>query len=265
MTVLEWIRNKEIRGQLMFSVGDVREAFPDTSDSVVHTSINRMIKAGRISDVYKGFYVIVPPQYALKGIVPPSYYIHNLMRYVGKPYYVAMVSAAEMYGAAHQRAMRTQVMTVPPRNKQSGKNPNIYWCYRTEIPQNLLRQTNTETGIMLYSSPELTAVDLVQYADHIGGYQRAATVLAELADEMDWAKMETIVSVTTTATLQRLGYIMEFVLEEQEKADILYGIVHNAVRALKPILMRNDMPVANDCPKNRWKVNMNITIEIDEL
>ena len=130
MTVLEWIRNKEIRGQLMFSVGDVREAFPDTSDSVVHTSINRMIKAGRISDVYKGFYVIVPPQYALKGIVPPSYYIHNLMRYVGKPYYVAMLSAAEMYGAAHQRAMRTQVMTVPPRNKQSGKNPNIYWCYR---------------------------------------------------------------------------------------------------------------------------------------
>jgi len=29
-----------------------------------------------------------------------------------------------------------------------------------------------------FSSPELTAVDLIQFAGHIGGYQRVATVLA---------------------------------------------------------------------------------------
>ncbi len=100
----------------MFSIDDVRKDFIETSNKVLHTSINRMIKAKRISDVYKGYYVIIPPQYVLKGVVPPSYYIHNMMRYVDKPYYVALLSAAEMYGASHQRAMQTQVMTVPPRN-----------------------------------------------------------------------------------------------------------------------------------------------------
>ena len=265
MTLSEWIRNKEIRGQLMFSIDDVRKDFIETSNKVLHTSINRMIKAKRISDVYKGYYVIIPPQYVLKGVVPPSYYIHNMMRYVDKPYYVALLSAAEMYGASHQRAMQTQVMTVPPRNKQSGKNPYIYWCFRSAIPQELLRQTNTEAGIMLYSSAELTAIDLVQYADHIGGYQRAATVLAELAEEVDWTKMESVVHVTTTAALQRLGYILEFVLGEQKKSDILFEIVRQKAKVMKPILMRNGKSTIEGSTKNRWKVNMNIDIEIDEL
>ncbi|MGM9860425.1 MAG: type IV toxin-antitoxin system AbiEi family antitoxin [Muribaculaceae bacterium] len=265
MTLSEWIRHKEIRGQLMFSIDDLRKDFIETSNNVLLTNINRMIKTKRILAVYKGYYVIIPPQYALKGVVPPPYYIHNMMQYVGKPYYVALLSAAEMYGASHQRAMQTQVMTVPPRNKKSNKNPYICWCYRPLIQRDLLRQTNTEAGIMLYSSAELTAVDLVQYADHIGGYQRAATVLAELADEVDWNKMDSVVNITTIATLQRLGYILEFVLEDRNKSDILFNIVRQKVKVMRPLLMRNDKCALRDCNKNRWNVNMNISIEVDEL
>lgn len=97
--------------------------------------------------------MIVPPQYALKGIVPPTYYIHELMKAVGKPYYLCLLSAAAFHGAAHQRAMQTQVMTVAPRIKASGMNKQLDWNYRQRIPSELLLSRNTEMGIVLYSTP----------------------------------------------------------------------------------------------------------------
>ena len=48
--------------------------------------------------------MIIPPQYALKGNIPPSYYIDQLMEVLEKPYYVCLLTAAAMHGATHQRA-----------------------------------------------------------------------------------------------------------------------------------------------------------------
>lgn len=72
--------------------------------------------------MYKGFYVIIPTQYQLKGIVPPSYYINELMEYLGKPCYVGLLSAAALYGASHQRVKVIQIITTGPRPKTSNKN-----------------------------------------------------------------------------------------------------------------------------------------------
>lgn len=261
----KWIRDREIRGRVTFSLDDVRNAFPDVAETTLATSIQRAIKSGRIQNVRNGFYVIVPPQYAQKGIIPPSYYIDALMEWLGKPYYVCLLSAANMFGAGHQRSMQTQVMTVAPKSRASGRNSLIQWNYRQRIPDGLLLQTNTEAGIMKYSSAELTAVDLVQFADHIGGYQRAATVLAELLENLDIAKMRDVMPFTSAATIQRLGYLIEFVLEENEKADMLYELLTGNKKNLKLVQMRNDVEKREGCLQNRWRVNMNVDIEIDEL
>lgn len=261
----EWIRNREIRGRVTFSIDDVREAFPDVADTTLATAIQRAIKCGRIQNVRNGFYVIVPPQYALKRLIPPSYYIDELMKWLGKPYYVCLLSAANMFGAGHQRAMQTQVMTVAPKSKVSERNSLIQWNYRQQIPEKLLLHTNTEAGIMKYSSAELTAVDLVQFADHIGGYQRTATVLAELAENLQIEKIGDVLPFTSSATIQRLGYLLEFVLEETEKADMLYELLIRDNKNLKMVMMRNNAQRRENCLKNRWHVNMNVDIEIDEL
>ena len=119
-------------------------------------------------------------------------------------------------------------------------------------------------GVVRYSNPELTAVDLVQFADHVGGYQRAATVLAELVEVMDMEKMADVVPYTTVATMQRLGYLLECVLEEKEKADELFVILENQ-RQWNSILLRNDRPRNEMALPNRWHVNGNVEIEIDDL
>ena len=205
MNLNEWIRNREMRGEVTFAVNDVYESLTGRSSRYLNTELSRMVKRGRIKSVYRGFYVIIPPHYALKGIIPPAYYIDRLMKHIGKPYYAALLSAASFYGAAHQRPMRTQVMTIPPRTTVSGKDGMIDWNYRQVINEGLLIKTNTESGTMLYSCPELTAADLVQFAGSIGGYQRAATVLAELVEQLEENRLERIVKVATAAALQRLG------------------------------------------------------------
>ena len=264
MTVSSYIREREIRGQVTFTLEEVKEATGLSARSVV-TELQRQVAHGRITIPYRGFYVIVPPQYALKCVVPPTYYIHELMKAVGKPYYICLLSAAAFHGAGHQRAMQTQVMTVSPRIKPSGMNKQLDWNYRQQIPSELLLSRNTEMGIALFSNAELTAVDLVQFAGHVGGYQRAATVLSELVNAMDISRMEQLFPYTSSATIQRLGYLLEFVLEEKEKADELYGLLKAAYPNMKKVLLSNSVAANNDAESNRWHVNGNIEIEIDEL
>ena len=264
MTVSSYIREREIRGQVTFTLEEIKEATGLSARSVV-TELQRQVAHGRITIPYRGFYVVVPPQYALKGVVPPTYYIHELMKAVGKPYYICLLSASAFHGAGHQRAMQTQVMTVSPRIKPSGMNKQLDWNYRQQIPSELLLSRNTEMGIALFSNAELTAVDLVQFAGHVGGYQRAATVLSELVNAMDISRMEQVFPYTSSATLQRLGYLLEFVLEEKEKADELYGLLTAAYPNMKKVLLSNSVAANNDAESNRWHVNGNIEIEIDEL
>ncbi len=265
MSLNDWIKEQEQRGITTFSFQQIRCVFQERSEKTLKTDINRLAVSKRIQNVYKGFYVIIPTQYRLKGIVPPNYYINELMEYLGKPYYVGLLSAAAIYGASHQRAMITQVVTIGPRPRISNKNTLLDWNYRQQIPSELIESRNAEMGRINYSSAELTAVDIIQFASNIGGYQRAATVLAELVDIIDISKMEKVLPYTTTTAMQRLGYILEFVLFEQDKADLLYDILKKRNGYFNAVLMSSERPALNDADSNRWRVNMNIDIEIDEL
>ena len=72
-----------------------------------------------IANVYRGFYVIFPVHYILRGSIPASY------------------------------------------------------CDR--LPEEAFIIKNTETGTIRISNPLLTAADLIQYQQHVGGLSRVAT------------------------------------------------------------------------------------------
>lgn len=187
LSLSEWIKNSEVHGFNTFSFEKVRESFPHASEQSLFNSLYRQTIKKRIVSIYKGFYVIIPPQYAAKGIVPPIYYIDQLMEYLSKPYYISLLNAAELLGAAHQRPQRFSVMTVyPSSNVSKAKNNILEWIYRKDIPEKFLQTRNSETGTIRFSNPELTAIDLVQYEKHIGGLSRAATVLEELTEQTDF-------------------------------------------------------------------------------
>ena len=144
--------------------------------------------------------------------------------YLEKPYYISLLNAAEILGAAHQRPQKFSVTTIYPKpSVSSSKNNTLVWTYRKEIPSNLLLSKNSETGVIRYSNVELTSIDVVQYEQYIGGLSRAATILEELTEKMDFRNAsKNLFGHTSIATIQRLGYILEEVLEQKEVAEVLY-------------------------------------------
>ena len=107
------------------------------------------------------------------------------MAYLQKPYYVCMLSAAELLGAAHQRPQQFSVMTTfPKRRTVSTRNVTIDWFYRDELPEETLITKNTETGTIRILNPLLTAADLVQYQQHVGGLSRVATKKKQTSENM---------------------------------------------------------------------------------
>jgi len=266
MTISDWIENREMTGFPTFSYKEVCESFPALSPGVVSNELYRFGKQKRIQSVHKGFYTVIPVQFKDNGIVPPYNYIGQLMTYLGRPYYISLLSAGVLLGAAHQRPQRMSIMTVPPRITFSkNSNSQLFWCYRTAVPQKLLSQTNSDTGVILYSNAELTAVDLIQYCHLAGGLSAAATVIDELVEKTDFSKHgDDLVKITTFPALQRLGYILDAVLRNQEQAAMIECILQPHFRDLRyrPLSVEHSYDGAER--NSRWKIIINQEIEPDE-
>ena len=267
MTLQKWIKDRAIHGFPTFSIEDVRETGMYSSEQILQNELYRLCSNKTIASVYRGFYVIIPVQYVLRGSVPATYYIDQLMAYLSKPYYVCMLSAAELLGAAHQRPQQFSVMTTfPKRRVVSTRNVIIDWFYREGLPEDALITKNTETGTIRISNPLLTAADLVQYQQHVGGLSRVATILEELSEQINIkSQFASLASFVKKVTWQRLGYILEHVVEENELADELYEKIRNLPGSLMYMPLSTSAEDNTSERNSRWKININVQIEKDDL
>ena len=265
-SVSEWVDELLSKGKNAFALQQVKESFPQHSEAALKRSLNRLSTKNRIVSVHKGYYVIVSYEYAAKGIVPPLLYIDGLMKFLNRPYYVSLLSAAALYGAAHQAPQVFMVNTTFPALRPSAKkNSKVKFISVKKIPAALLEQKKTESGYIQVSSPELTAIDLVNFAKHIGGLSRAATILNELAEEIRFEKInEQLAQFAETATLQRLGYIADQILHKKELADAIENLCKRMnLKFFRVSLMIKGNRYGYAC-NERWKVIENSQIEIDE-
>ena len=267
MTLQKWIKDRAIHGFPTFSIEDVRETGMYSSEQILQNELYRLCSNKTIASVYRGFYVIIPVQYVLRGSVPATYYIDQLMAYLSKPYYVCMLSAAELLGAAHQRPQQFSVMTTfPKRRGVSTRNVIIDWFYREGLPEDALITKNTETGTIRISNPLLTAADLVQYQQHVGGLSLVATILEELSEQINIkSQFASLASFVKKVTWQRLGYILEHVVEENELADELYEQIRNLPGSLMYMPLSTSAEDNTSERNSRWKININVQIEKDDL
>ena len=268
MTLKNWIVHRERIGQPCFSHAEAAAAFPALSPNALDAALSRFRATGLLQPVHRGFYCVVPAHYALAGVVPPFYYVDSLMRWMGRPYYVALLSAAELWGAAHQKVPVTQVMTeLPPASTSSRKNPSIEWLYRRRVPEAFLARKNGENGPVVYSGAELTALDLVRYAGRAGGLSFVATVLAELAEATDFAGAgDGVFRTAAVADVQRLGYLFGEVLGDGGRAGVIRDELRRTGAALRTVPLRPGPGGAPASGVDRtWRVAINEQIEVDEL
>lgn len=92
--------------------------------------------------------------------------------------------------------------------------------------------------MIYYSNAELTAIDIVHYEQYIGGLSRAATILDELAEKLDFRRAsDNLFNYTSIATIQRLGYILDDILEQKEIAEVLHSELLTYVKRLDIFLL----------------------------
>jgi len=262
----DWVNSLLAKGKNAFSLTEVKKEFPNLSDTAIKRSLNRLSVKGNIVSILKGYYLIIPPQYASRGILPPVLFIDSLMKFLQRPYYVGLLNAASFYGAAHQQPQEFYVFTtLPALLTTKRKGIKINYISKKEIPQNLLEKRKTESGYINISSAELTASDLVQFEKRIGGLDRAATVLNELAEAIKPEQInEAFVKQIPVKTLQRLGYLFEKACAKDRISTRLYEQTQKAgLKFFRTPLRLNT--ASNDFPTDaKWKVIINTEIEIDE-
>lgn len=263
----DWITQQTLRGRYMFTKADLLAADLTASGQALQNSLFRLTERGVIMSPWQNFYVIIPTEYKLRGIVPPSFYIDHLMKFLRRDYYVSLLSAASLNGAAHQRAQVFQV-TVNGKPLRSGvKNgTHLVFTQRQNIPFKFITQIKTQTGYMNVSGPELTALDVVAEEKKIGGISRAAEIISELAPQTRWnANHTSLLDFFSAPAIQRLGFLLDYV-EEKEKADALYSLVKATGKVMRKIPIKQSACIADDMnTDNRWKIINNYKIEIDEI
>jgi len=108
--IRNWILDLPKKGKITFSLDEINTQFPRTTANNKRVSLWRLVEAGKIQSVWKGFYVIVPVEYELKGSVPPTVYIDQLMTYLNREYYIGLLNAAAFYGASHQQPQELTII-----------------------------------------------------------------------------------------------------------------------------------------------------------
>lgn len=210
MLAVNFVSSLMSKGRYTFTVAQAAEALGQ-SLVVTRAALRRLGKKGEITMPYRGFWVIVPPEYRSLGCLPPEQFIPQLMEHLEEPYYAGLLSAAAYHGAAHHRPQVFQVVVAKNRPDIDCGKVRIRFIARKNTSDIPTVPFKTPRGYLKLSTPEATAFDLVGYPDRAVGLDNVATILAELAEKLDGKKLADAAKLSPVAWAQRLGYLLELV------------------------------------------------------
>jgi predicted transcriptional regulator of viral defense system len=228
----------------------------------------RLKRRGHIFAPRRGFYVITPTRYLKWGAPPPSWYIDAMMKDAKRPYYVALLKAAELHGASHQAVMEFQVVTDRQWKPIRAGRSKLAFYFRKDMEsiEHAVEQRKTDTGSMRLSSPALTALDLMRYPHASGGIDHTASVLNELAPAIDPAQLMALLPKFERSVVQRLGYILDRLGHNEIASDLAMHLQTANVPWVELEPKEASIMISREEQERsaRWHVIVRRQIEVDE-
>jgi hypothetical protein len=204
-----FIEDRLAEGRVAFAINEL-VAESGLSVIAANNQIRRL--RGRVRRVTRphAFFLIVDSRHRVMGAPPPQWWLDEYFRWLGHPYYLALLSAAESHGSAPQAVQVHQVMTDAPRREVAVGRIRVRFFVKQSIGQTPVRQPAGAYAPLRVSTPEATALDLVSYAPRIGGIKRAHETLIPLVPLMHIRELQCALNAErNTASAQRLGYLLE--------------------------------------------------------
>ena len=207
----------------------------------------------------RGLYVIIPPEHQPCGSIPAQELVPLIMQYLDANYYVALLTAGMFQGATHQKPARFQVIS-----DKRIKHPSVFgdveinFIYKKSVSGLPTQDFTVSTGYLKVATPELIALDLLNYPNHAGGLNHIATVFSELIENLDPIKLINLAKNTHGEhQLQRIGYILDHIeVMDENQAQVIIDSLAVYVRENKP----NYLPLASEIPKTgysrckKWRI-----------
>ena len=259
MTASEYIAKLAAQGRHHFSTPEIAQIM-GASLTAVRAALRRLKQKGLIATPYRGFHVIVAPEYRGIGCLPADQFIGQLMEHLGLSYYVALLSAARYHGAAHQQPQVFQVMVQKNRPSLGCGGVRVAFVARRNIEEIPTVSFNSPRGPILVSTPVSTAFDLIGYSAHAGGLDNVATVLAELSESINPQTLGITATLSPGPWAQRLGYLFTLV-GANEHADALAD--HVARSPHETVLLDPSGSRSGTRRDARWRLLVNVEVEPD--
>jgi predicted transcriptional regulator of viral defense system len=179
--------------------------------SRVYSGLKRLVDRDLVFSPARGFYIPIPPEYRSWKSVPATLFIDPMMRHLNRDYYVGLLSAAELHGAAHQRPQAFQVMVAKSLPNRHHGRIRLAFYQRSRLEHVPTMPRPTATGQLVVSTPEATVLDLAARPIDAGGLDNVATVLVELTRDgkLQIDALATAAHASTTSALRRAGWMLD--------------------------------------------------------
>ena len=259
MDISSYLDDLAARGRYHFTTEEAVAALT-SSPIAVRAAIRRLRRKARVTMPFRGFHLIVPPEYRALGCLPADQFVPQLMEHLGLVYYAGLLSAASLHGAAHQAPMVFQTIVADNRPEIRCGRVRVEFVARRNVTDIPTIKKNTLRGVLRISTQEATAFDLVGYPGHAGGLSNVATVLSELAENMDAEKLLAETGRSPLPWTQRLGYLLERVGAVNLAAPLAK---HVAAHAKEYVPLRPRKSVARATRDSRWRLFVNEVVEAD--
>jgi predicted transcriptional regulator of viral defense system len=254
----DFLDRLQAEGRFTFTLGEAMASL-DRSRIATAATLRRLAKQEALAMPFRGFFVVVPPEYRRLQCLPPEQFVPQLMQHLGLQYHAALLTAAELHGAAHHRPQAFQVMLARRRPPLQCGQVRVQYFARKDIARTPIVGRNTPRGVLQVSSPEATALELVGYAESCGGLDVVASVLDELAPVLDPERLAAAARGTAIAWSQRLGYLLERA-GQTAAATVLAHHVAEAEPHFTALVNRK----SRSGPRtNRWRLIVNADVEVE--
>jgi predicted transcriptional regulator of viral defense system len=245
------------QGRTSFTLVEAKSML-DRDDDAVRKGLARLARKGEIFSPSRSFYVVIPPEYRLWETVPAAHFIDPLMRFLDRTYYVALLSAAEMHGAAHHAPQTFQAMVDRPLRDRDFGRVRLRFFTSAHVTDGPVQRRNVPTGTVRLATRELTAVDLVERPRSSGGLDNVATILTEL-EQLDGKLLAEAAADRPRGVARRLGWLLTYVGGAVDLAP-LHDLA--AVGEGEPTDLRAGAP-RRGAVDRAWHVRVNVDVEPD--
>jgi predicted transcriptional regulator of viral defense system len=224
----------------------------------VYPGLQRLRRRGAMFSPARGFHVVIPAEYRSWGVLPGELFIDGMMRALGRDYYVSLLTAAAMHGAAHQAPQVFQVMVDRHVADRDIERVRLRFYANERLHEMASEERQVDTGRIQLATRETTLVDLVVHSEDAGGLSNIATVMVEIG-EIDVQLLARLAAVRSRSIARRLGWLLD-----EYRRDLDTGPLRVVAQAGSgyPTRLVRALPARGPVDR-RWDLQINSNVEPD--